>query len=50
MRGTLPESWASGIVSEEDTVTEEALVSRLMDRVANRAAGELRNPHPSAPE
>jgi hypothetical protein len=45
-----PESWASGIVTEKDTVTEDALVSRLMDQIANRAASELRDPHPSMPE
>lgn len=50
VRAGEPESWASGIVSEEDTVTEEALVSRLMDQIANRAAGELRKPPPSTPE
>lgn len=44
------ESWASGIVTQEDTVPEEALVSRLMDQIANRAASELRKPHPSMPE
>jgi hypothetical protein len=50
VRGGDPESWASGIVTEQDTVTEDALVSRLMDKVASRAASELRNPHPSTPE
>ncbi len=45
-----PESLASGIVTEKDTVTEDALVSRLMDQIANRAASELRNPHPSMRE
>lgn len=44
------ESWASGIVTQEDTVPEEALVSRLMDQIANRTASELRKPHPSMPE
>jgi hypothetical protein len=50
MRGGDPHSWASGIVTEKDTVTEDALVSRLMDQIANRAANDLRNPHPSTPE
>lgn len=50
VRAGEPGSWASGIVTDEDTVTEEALVSRLMDQIANRAAGELRKPHPSTPE
>ena len=45
-----PQSWVSGIVTAEDTVTEDALVSRLMDQIAGRAAGELRKPHTSAPE
>ena len=31
----------------KDTVTEDALVSRLMDQIASRAANDLRNPHPS---
>ncbi len=50
VRGGDPESLASGIVTEKDTVTEDALVSRLMDQIANRAASELRDPHPSMPE
>lgn len=50
MRDGNPNSWASGIVSATDTVTEEALVSRLMDQIASRAAHELRNPHSSTPE
>ena len=45
-----PESWASGIVTAKDTVSEDALVSRLMDQIASRAAHELRNPHLSTPE
>ena len=44
------EAWASGIVTEKDTVTEDALVSRLMDQIANRTANELRNPHASMQE
>jgi hypothetical protein len=50
MRGVNPHSWASGIVTDKDTVTEDALVSRLMDQIANRAASDLRNPHPKMPE
>jgi hypothetical protein len=50
VRGGDPESWASGIVTAKDTVTEDALVSRLMDQIASRAASELRKPHPSTPE
>ena len=45
-----PESWASGIVTAKDTVSEDALLSQLMDQIASRAAHELRNPHPSTPE
>jgi hypothetical protein len=45
-----PESWASGIVTAEDTVTEDALVSRLMDQIASRAGSQLRKPHPNTPE
>jgi hypothetical protein len=43
-------SWSSGIVTQRDTVTEDALVSRLMNQIASRAANDLRNPHPSTPE
>jgi hypothetical protein len=43
-------SWALGIVTERDTVTEDALVSRLMNQIAGRAANDLRNPHPSTPD
>ncbi len=50
MRGGDPESWTSGIVTAEDTVTEDALVSRLMDQIATRTASELRERHPSTPE
>ena len=48
-RGSL-RSLSSGIVTEKDTVTEEAIVSRLMDQIASRTAHELRNPHPGIPE
>jgi len=50
MRGGYPQSWASGIVTQRDTVTEDALVSRLMNQIASRAANDLRNPHPSMSE
>ena len=48
-RGSL-HSWSSGIVTEKDTVTEDALVARLMDQIASRAAHDLRNPHPGLSE
>jgi hypothetical protein len=47
MRVGEPHSWSSGIVTQRDTVTEDALVSRLMNQIASRAANDLRNPHPS---
>jgi len=50
VRGGDPESWASGLVTAKDTVTEDALVSQLMDQIASRAASELHKPHPSTPE
>lgn len=50
VRSGEPGSWASGIVTQQDTVPEEALVSRLMDQIASRAASELRKPHSSKPE
>ncbi len=45
-----PRLWSSGIVTEKDSVSEDALVSRLMSQIASRVANDLRNPHPSAPE
>ena len=50
MRVGDPHSWSSGIVTQRDTVTEDALVSRLMNQIASRAANDLRDPHPSTPE
>ena len=50
VRGGDLESWASGIVTAKDTITEDALVSQLMEQIASRAASELRKPHPSTPE
>ena len=50
VRGGDPEAWAPGIVTAKDTVTEDALVSRLMDQIASRAASELRKPRLSTPE
>jgi len=50
VRGGDPEAWASGIVAAKNTVTEDALVSRLMDQIASRAASELRKTRPSTPE
>jgi hypothetical protein len=42
--------WASGLVSAEDSLSEDTLVSHLMDQIANRVANELRNPHVSVPQ
>jgi hypothetical protein len=50
VRGGDPESRATGIVAAKDTITEDALVSQLMDQIGSRAASELRKPHPSTPE
>jgi hypothetical protein len=50
MRAGNLKAWASGIVTAEDRLPEETLVSQLMDQIANRVAGELRKPHPSVPQ
>lgn len=42
--------WAEGMVSADDALAEDVLVSQLMDQVANRVVREIRNPHASAPE
>lgn len=43
-------AWASGLVSAQDPLSEDTLVSQLMDQIANRVANELRNPHASVPQ
>ena len=50
MRAGHLETWASGLVSGEGQLSEETLVSQLMDQVANRIAGEFRKPHPQLPQ
>lgn len=45
-----PATWASSQVSEEGQVSEETLVSQVMDQVANRVAAEFQKPHPPAPQ
>ena len=50
MRAGNPETWASSQVSDEGRVSEETLVSQVMDQVANRVAAEFREPHPPAPQ
>jgi hypothetical protein len=42
--------WTSGLVSAHAQMPEQTLVLQLMDQVANRAAKELRTPHPGAPQ
>jgi len=44
-----PETWDSGVVSGDGQLSEERLVSQLMDQVANRVAADFRKPHPPAP-
>ena len=46
MRAGNPETWASSLVTGQGQLSEETLVSQLMDQVANRVAGEFRKPHP----
>jgi hypothetical protein len=42
--------WAEGLVSADDALPDDTLVSQLMDQIANRVAHEIRNSHGSAPE
>ena len=42
--------WASGMVTAQDRLAEDILVSQLMDQIASRVVGEIRKPHESAPE
>lgn len=42
--------WADGIVTADNALPEDTLVSQLMDQIANRVAAEVRKPHDSAPE
>jgi hypothetical protein len=44
------ENWTSGLVSAHAQLSEQMLVSQLMDQVANRVAKELRTPHSAAPQ
>jgi hypothetical protein len=44
MRVGDPRAESSGIVTERDTVTEDTLVSRLMNQIASRAASALPSP------
>jgi hypothetical protein len=41
---------SEGILSAQDALPEETLVSQLMDQVANRVVSEIRTPHESGPE
>src|SRR5579863_4535633 len=45
-----PKPWDSGMVTADDSLAEDVLVSQLMDQVANRVAKTIRSPHASAPE
>ena len=50
MRAGNHKPWAEGMVSAEDRLSEDVLVSQLMDQIANRVVKEIREPHASAPE
>jgi hypothetical protein len=50
MRAESPGTWDSGLVSGEAQLSEETLVSQLMDQVADRVAAEFRKPHPPSPQ
>lgn len=42
--------WAEGMVNGDAQLTEDMLVSQLMDQIANRVVAEIRKPHDSGPE
>jgi hypothetical protein len=44
MRGGNIGSWDSGLVSAQDRLSEDTLVSQLMDQIASRVAAALRKP------
>jgi hypothetical protein len=50
MRAGNLKPWSEGMVSAQDRLTEDMLVSQLMDQIANRVVSELRKPRSSAPE
>ena len=50
LRAGNPETWASSQVSDEGQISEETLVSQIMNQVANRVAAEFREPHSPAPQ
>ena len=50
IRAGNPEAWASSLVTGGGQLSEDMLVSQLMDQVANRVAGEFRKSHPQAPQ
>ena len=42
--------WSEGMVTADNALPEDTLVSQLMDQIANRVVKEIREPHASAPE
>ncbi|HJS99966.1 MAG TPA: hypothetical protein VJ756_12820 [Terriglobales bacterium] len=42
--------WAEGMVNGDAQLSEDMLVSQLMDQIANRVVVEIRKPHDSGPE
>jgi len=50
LRAGNPETWASSQVSDEGQISEETLISQIMNQVANRVAAEFREPHSPAPQ
>lgn len=42
--------WTEGMVTADNALPEDTLVSQLMDQIANRVVAEIRKPHDSAPE
>jgi hypothetical protein len=42
--------WNSGLVTASDAMSEDVLVSQLMDQIASRVAAAIRKPHDSQPE
>jgi|SRR5579871_5095429 len=50
MRAGNPRPWTSGMVTAQDRLSEDILVSQLMDQIANRVVKDIREPHASEPE
>jgi hypothetical protein len=50
LRAGDPKPWSTGMVSAQDRLAEDVLISQLMDQVAHRVVSDIHKPHASAPE